>query len=133
MADYLTQADAQNYGHDLLDMAQRAAKHALGDDLARLAHANATLRRQVDNQMISTFEAMLDRALPNWRTVNQDPRWLTWLSGRHELTGQSRQRLLDDAVAQGDANRAVSIFAGFLNSYGATPAPPPPTPQPSYQ
>jgi hypothetical protein len=33
--DYLTQADVQNYGPELVDFAQRAATHVVAPELAR--------------------------------------------------------------------------------------------------
>jgi hypothetical protein len=66
------------------------------------------------------LEQALDREVPRWREINADPRWLQWLAQRHELSGQPRQRLLDDATAQGDARRIIALFHGFLAAYGNT-------------
>jgi len=72
------------------------------------------------------LELTLDREVPRWREVICDSRWPQWLAQRHELTGQPRQRLLDDATAQGDVRRLITLFAGFLASYGNTPQQPQP-------
>jgi hypothetical protein len=85
------------------------------------------------DQVANPFEAALDRNVPRWRAVSQDPRWPQWLAQRHELTGQPRRRLLDDCVAQGDSRRAAALFLGFLNAYGNTPLSPQAQPQASYQ
>jgi hypothetical protein len=87
----------------------------------------------MDNQVANTFEAVLDRNVPRWRAVSQDPRWPQWLSQRHELTGQPRWRLLDDCVAQGDSRRAAALFFEFLNAYGNTPLSPQAQSQASYR
>jgi hypothetical protein len=70
------------------------------------------------------LERQLDREVPRWREVNRDPRWLQWLAQRHELTAQPRQRLLDDATAQGDVRRIIALFHGFLAAYGNMPRQP---------
>jgi hypothetical protein len=81
----------------------------LGDHLARVVQDN--LHRQVV------------AAVPQWAEINQDPRWLAWLSQNEPLNGIPRQRLLNDAVASGDAQRVVNFFRGFLRE-AAQPAQP---------
>src|SRR5262249_62274 len=117
MAAWLTEKDAQDYGYDVLDLAQRAAMHAVAPDLQALNRANAELRAQLAGDRGRVLELPLDREVPRWRAINADPRWLQWLAQRHEMTGQSRQRLLDDATAQGDARRIIPLFHGFLAPY----------------
>jgi hypothetical protein len=60
------------------------------------------------------LDQALERAVPNWREVDRDPRWLAWLQERDVYSREKRQRLLDEAVARGDANRVIAFFNGFL-------------------
>src|SRR5260370_41834979 len=61
--------------------------------------------------------ARLDRdveaAVPNYREIDQDPRWRAWLRMPDPHTGAVRQTILDDAIAQGSASRVVAFFRGF--------------------
>jgi hypothetical protein len=113
MAAWLTQKDADDYGPEVLDLAQRAALHAVSPDLARLEHSNATLREQLASTSQHLLEQAVAREIPNWKEINRDPAWLQWLAGRHEYSGFTRQQLLDDAVRTGNAHRVISFFRGF--------------------
>jgi hypothetical protein len=115
-ANYLTQQDVNEYGNEVLDMAQRAALHAIAPELQRLADQNAEMRGRLARETQRNLFQTLDRAVPDWRRINDDPQWIAWLHGRHELSGLPRQRWLDDAVAQGDAGRVIEIFRGYLQT-----------------
>lgn len=101
-------------GHDVLDLTPRAAMHALGPELQRINGQNEALGQQLAVERHRNLEQALDRALPNWREINQDSWWLAWLHGIHNLTGRPRQQWLDDAVAKGDADRVIRFFRDFL-------------------
>jgi hypothetical protein len=116
---YLTQKDADDYGYDVLDLAQRAALHAVSPDLARLEHNNAALREQLASTSQHLLEQAVAREVPNWKEINVDPVWLQWLAGRDPYSGWTRQQLLDDAVRSGNSYRVVSLFRGFLQAGAA--------------
>jgi len=112
----VTQADVDNYGPEVLDMAQRASLHALAPELQRLADQNAEMRGRLARQTQQNLFQTLDRAVPNWRDINRSPDWIAFLHTRHALSGLPYQRWLDDAVAQGDSSRVIEIFRGFLQT-----------------
>jgi hypothetical protein len=122
MATYLTADDERNFGPELLDVAIRAARHAVSPELQRLYDENQEIRDQLDSTVKTTIDRELDAAVPNWRGINADPRWLGWLAQVDELNGRSRQSLLNDAVARGNAFRVIQIFKGFLREAGAAGA-----------
>ena len=87
--------------------------------------------------------------MPNWREIDRDPRWLAWLAGRHNFSGDVRQHLLNDrgegrcrvrdapllrhqhfnaAAARGDAESVISFFNDFLKTRPAAPQPAGPAP-----
>jgi hypothetical protein len=70
-------------------------------------------------------EAALDREVPDWRQINNDPQWIGWLSGTHLYSDRARQFHLDDAVASGNVHRVAAFFRDFLaqNATAARPAP----------
>jgi hypothetical protein len=114
MAAWLTQKDADDYGYDVLDLAQRAAKHAVAPDLARLEQQNEALGRQLAQEQRRGLYQTLDAQIPDWRQIDSDPRWRQWLAQPYELSGHTRQAWLNDAMAKGDAARVASFFRGFL-------------------
>ena len=68
-----------------------------------------------------------ERAVPNYRKIDRDPRWHRWLASLDPLLGCPRQQLLNQAVASGDASRISAFFRGFLSEAGgaqASSAPP---------
>ena len=69
----MTQADVDNYGPEVLDMAQRASLHALAPELQRLADQNAEMRGRLARETQRNLFQTLDRAIPDWRTINRSP------------------------------------------------------------
>ena len=65
--DYLTQADVQNYGTDLVDFAQRAAAHAVAPQLQYMQEQNEKLQQQLAREAKQRIDMALDAAVPNWR------------------------------------------------------------------
>jgi len=116
---YLTRNDVNNFGSDLVDLAQRAALDATTPAINALQQENAALRERLADEAHRGLEQQLDRLLPNWRTINDDPRFHQWLVGTHEFSGLSKQQLLDSAVARGDVGRAIKFFQRFLEEQGA--------------
>src|SRR5262245_45589499 len=101
MARYLTNADAQNYGHDVLDLTQRAALHAVSPMLDQLAAQNTKLEKQLAKEQRRRMDQAVEAAVPNFREIDRDPRWHRWLLGIDPLTSKPRQTLLNDAIAKG--------------------------------
>lgn|SRR5215813_7312721 len=122
---YLTREDEQNFGPELLDVATRAAQHALAPELQRLRNENAQLWNQLDATAKNTIDRYLDQYVPSWRQVNADSRFHQWLLLPDTYSGVIRDRLLKDAAHAANAPRVASFFQGFLReqgSAGQTPA-----------
>jgi len=82
------------------------------------------------------FWAELEREIPNWSEVNNDPKFHAWLLSVDELTGITRQIFLEQAQKSLDAKRVIAFFKAYeaLNKPAPTldvpPKPdPPPTPK----
>src|SRR5215831_16370621 len=118
MAAWLTEKDLQDYGPDVLDLAQRAALHATAPELQRINDQNESLRRQLAQEQRRGLYQSLDTQVPNWREIDNSPEWRQWLAQPYELSGHTRQQWLNDAMAKGDAHRVASFFRGFLQGAG---------------
>ena len=121
----LTRQDLDNFGPELLDVAQRAAHHAMGPELQRLHDENEQLRDEVTRAAKTAIDQYLDANVPNWREINNDPRFQSWLLQPEPYSGVVRDRLLKDAAHAADAARVASFFKGFIAQEGAagqTPA-----------
>jgi hypothetical protein len=123
MAGYLTQRDVENFGGDLLDVAQRAAWHAVAPELQQLREENRDLQDQLNSATKLSLDRELDAAVPGWREINTDPRFHAWLLMPETYSGVIRDRLLKDAAAAGDAQRLVKFFQGFLQEQGGAGQP----------
>jgi hypothetical protein len=126
MAAWLTQKDVEDYGHDVLDLAQRAALHAVSPDLARLEHQNEALSRQLAAEQRRGLYQTLDAQLPSWREIDNSPQWRQWLLFSDPYNKRPRQALLNEAIAKGDATRVLSFFRGYLAEAGQSPQRQPP-------
>jgi len=120
---YLTPEDERNFGHEIIDLIQRGSRQAMVPILDRLEERDEQLREGLQRAAKTAIDHALDVAVPNWRQVNSDPRWIEWLNFPEPLSGCRRQDLLNNAVAQGDADRVVRIFRGFIAAAGSQPAP----------
>src|SRR5262245_51787741 len=121
---YLTLDDERNFGPELLDVATRAARHAMAPEMQRLHNENLALQNQLDVTTKMSIDQMLDREVPNWRAINSDERFHQWLLLPDPYSGVIRDRLLKDAAAAGDAQRVANFFRGYLAAGGQAPANP---------
>jgi hypothetical protein len=117
---YLTQADVNQYGDELIDVTQRAALHAIAPHLMSLEQQNEELRTRLAKEARRVLDQAVELAVPNYREIDRDPRWHRWLLGIDVLSGRVRQQLLNEAISSAAAPRVISFFRGFLNEEAAT-------------
>ena len=79
--------------------------------LQTLEQQNAELQQRLAREARRNLDAAVERAIPNCRELDRDPNWHRWLLQPDPYAGVPRHRLLDDAIASGDANRVVASFA----------------------
>jgi hypothetical protein len=119
-ARFLTSEDEQNYGRDLLDVAQRAAMETVAPRLQTLEQKNEELRRQLAREQRRQLDNAVEISVPNYREIDRNPRWHRWLLGIDVLSGRVRQTLLNEAISAGSAPRVISFFKSFLTEEVAT-------------
>lgn len=127
----VTDQDIQEYGESL-DVMRKVTREELGAVAQRIAAIEATLRQmqtqvvpQVQNlahrqQMTAEqqFWADLSAGVPNFKQVNDNADFQTWLLDADPLTGITRQTYLEDAQRALDSRRVVNIFRSWLESTG---------------
>jgi hypothetical protein len=104
----------------LIDVTHRAALHALAPELQDIRRQNAELQRRLAVEARRNMDVAVERAIPNYREVDRDPRWHRYLLEPHPLSGHPRQQWLNDAIASGDANRVIAFFREFMRAAGST-------------
>jgi len=119
-SSYVTEKDVQDYGTDLVDFTQRAAVQAVTPHLQALEQQNVELQRRLADEERSRLDMRVEAAVPNYREIDRDPRWLQWLLGIDLLSGRVRQQLLNEAIASANAPRVISFFNGFRQEEAAT-------------
>ena len=119
----ISDADVEAYGESL-DVMRRVTREELGSVTQRLAQIEAMLRHvQADvvpqvhavaqRQQVGAeqqFWADLAAGVPNFREINANEAFQTWLLEADPLTGITRQTYLDDAQRSLDARRVANFF-----------------------
>jgi hypothetical protein len=130
----VTDQDVQEYGESI-DMMRKVTREELGAVAQRIAGLEATLRKmQVDvvpqvqavaqRQQMSAeqaFWADLSANVPNFRQINDNADFQSWLLEFDSMTGMTRQTFLDDAQRSLDSRRVISFFRAWLASTGQAP------------
>jgi hypothetical protein len=118
--NYLSQADVDNYGSELLDVSQRAALHAVAPYLENLQQQSADLRARQAREQRRALDQRVGELVPDYRQVDADPGWHKWLLGIDTLSGRVRQQLLNEAISAGDAGRVKTIFDRYRGQSTST-------------
>lgn len=112
----VSQQEVDEYGEGLIDVARRIAREELAAKEAEIE----TLKRQVANISDVTantakndFFKSLAAISPDWKQINEDPKFLAWLDEVDDFTGESRQSLLSKAEQARDAARVAKFFTLF--------------------
>ncbi len=143
---HITKKDVEEFGEDFIGVARRAAREeaapriaqlekALSDAQKKIDQLSGTVGRTAEHVALTARQQMhndLDTALPNWKTINEDQKFLDWLDLPDTYSGAKRLNLLKAAYDANDASRVQAFFRGFLASEAATvpqdPAAPTPAP-----
>lgn len=140
-ASYVTDQDRDDYG-DSIDVMRRVSKEELTPVMQKLSQLEQLVSQlqtnvvpqvqQVAQRQAATADQMfwadLAREVPNWRDVNENQEFQSWLLELDPMTGQSRQTYLADAQRNYDAKRVAAFFKTWMSQTGtSTPQPKPAT------
>lgn len=127
----VTDRDVEEYGESL-DVMRKVSREEVSPMLQRLAAIEQTLRQMQANvvpqvqavahrQQVSAeqqFWADLASIVPNFRDINGNAAFQSWLLEADPLTGITRQTYLDDAQRSLDARRVSNFFHTWLETTG---------------
>jgi hypothetical protein len=127
--------DVEAFGEDLVNMVKRTAERMFGsaarqmhemvsriDD--RLTKVEGELKGTAQTALTAaeqTFFDRLTRLVPNWEEINEDERFKMWCLEIDPAFGVPRQRGLQAAQEQMDADRVAAFLRAYL---GTQPTPP---------
>ena len=127
---YVTDADREEFGEELIDVQRRVAREVSQEYADQLAAQNKVieeLRSKIDNtgNQIGemTFAQRLNRAVPDFEQVDQDPRWIAWLNEHDPMLRALRRTQAVAAFEAGDADAVADYVAMFKAGIAETPEP----------
>lgn len=135
----ITDKDREEFGPDLVDLAERVAKSVAAPLQAEIDRLNGTVAEQ--SQKLGTvtaetsasaetaFTTQLGELVTDWATLNVDPGFLKWCGEIDAYTGVPRLDLLQKAAADRAVTRAAQFFIDYKATHPAAPAAPAPASQ----
>lgn len=129
----VTERDQEEYGESL-DVMRRVTREELIPVAQKMAQLDRLLQQfqtsvvpQVNNltqrQAVTAeqqFWVDLTGFIPNWRDINGDPDFQTWLLEADPMSGISRQTILEDAQHNLNVRRVGNFFTTWLEMTGRT-------------
>jgi hypothetical protein len=116
------EAERQAYGDEALSVMARKAQEVVQPFVDQVTQQNRMMQQELARVKSNDIYGALDQQLPDWRRINQDQDWKDWLAQPDIYNGTSRQLLLNQAFAAGDADRVLQFFRGFLAENTQQPA-----------
>jgi hypothetical protein len=127
----VTEKDVEEYGESL-DVMRKVSREELIPVAQKLVQIERMLQQlqtnvvpQVHNlaqrqamTVEQQFWSELASAVPNWKDINEDPEFQSWLLEFDPMSGISRQTILEDAQRSLDVRRVGSFFKSWLEITG---------------
>lgn len=117
---YVTDADREEYGDDLIDFQRRVAKEAsqeYEDRFEQQAKVIEKLQQQISNTGSQVgevgFTQKLNALVPGFDQLDNDERWVAWLNEYDPMTRGPRRDQAQSAFNSGDAE-AVAHYVGLF-------------------
>jgi len=121
---YVTDADREEYGDDLIDFQRRVAKEVSQDYEERFEQQSRVIQdlqskiSNTDNQVGEVgFTQKLNALVPGFDQLDSDERWVAWLNEIDPMTRGPRRDQAQAAFNSGDAEAVahyVSLFRGSI-------------------
>lgn len=117
----LTDADMQKakdeFGPDVVEFFERLASSGRGPDnsaeVAELKREIRELKQQDRQKTEASFLTALNELVPDWETVNVDPKFHAFLAQYDSQTGKQRQQTLTEKHQALDADGVAAVFDAF--------------------
>lgn len=122
----VTNQDDEKFGSDLIDLIRRAAREEGAAVVQRLDGLEGSMKSVlpeirrvgvVANEVAQTradrYWSEVDAAVPDWKEINANPKWLAWLGEYDPVAGRTRQAALDEASQNLEHQRVIAMFRLF--------------------
>lgn len=130
-----TAQDVETFGQDTIDFVTRICRGVVAElrpqlEMMVTQHTQpvvqqvAAVQKSAEQLAYEQLVNALQRAVPDWETINTDQRFWDWLNTVDPMVGVPYQTLLNDARQRYDAPRAIAIFQRYKEIAGLNkPAP----------
>jgi hypothetical protein len=127
---FVSPEEENDFGKEFLDVVGKRAKEEFVTEISSLKAQIEGLTRQlqgvagtVTHDARTKMYVVLDANVPQWKELNNDPEFNSWLDLPDTFSGAIRRNLLNAAYERHDANRVAAFFKGFVSNEAApTPA-----------
>lgn len=121
---YISAEELEKYDEEQLHTVLKATLSAASEEVETLVKKEMSplrdeleaARKNAKEVATDAFFTMLDVGVPDWREVNNDPKFHAWLAEPDELSGVERQAALTAAEQQLNGKRVIAIFKAFLKT-----------------
>lgn len=125
----VSEKDEEQFGADLIDVQRRVAKEVMREMVnplkvelaqrdAKIAQLEASLGKTSGDVTAMSFEQQLERAIPDFTRINEDPKWVAWLDEIDPYTQEPRRSYAEWVYNQGDIAKLRKIVDFFKGSTG---------------
>jgi hypothetical protein len=111
----ISKEDEDAFGADLIDLARRVAKEESGSYISQLENKLAQLTEQLQGVAQTTavtvhdrFENQLTQAVPNWRQIDADQKFIEWLQAN-----PTRNKVFAEAAKAQDVQGVAYFFEEY--------------------
>lgn len=133
--------DVEDFGADLMDAVRRVATQVAKAELASLeariaadkAATETKLAHVQERVVLSESEKFWNRVetlVPDWKSVDIDPEWISFLNTSPDFTTETYRELAGKAIAAGEAEKVAKLVAIWRGTKPVEPAPEPTPKQP---
>lgn len=120
-------ADVEVYGEELVSGARRWARAEMSPELETMRAQLTEQQRRLEELQGQTstvasneLERTLDSQVQNWREINGDPAFISWVNQVDPFSGTTRLSLANAALKAHDGMRVASFFRAFTAEQTAT-------------
>ncbi len=129
--------DSEVFGEDLVEMVSRVAERMFGAAAKKFESRLTAIEQQlqgtantVNRTAEEVFYDRLGTLVPDYKELNVDEGFLSWLAEEDPVYGVPRQEALTGAANAMDVNRVAKVFMAYKGTLAPSVPSPKPTPSP---
>jgi hypothetical protein len=110
------QEDYPDVANLLVKLTERASSVTSGKVNELVNNQVRSVQEFQAESRIQHFWDVVNKELPDWQVIRDDPGFSDWLNETEPYTGLPRAALTQDALQKFDAHRVINIYNGYKNA-----------------